>query len=47
MTGLQLPRLAAVAVTPGDPLPLEALRGSAAPAGGAPALPVPSFEQEC
>jgi hypothetical protein len=47
MTGLQLPRLAAVSVTPGAPLPLQALRGSAAPAGGAPALPVPTFEQEC
>ena len=47
MAGLQLPRLAAVSVTPGAPQPLAALRGSAAPAGGPPALPVPSFEQEC
>jgi predicted phage baseplate assembly protein len=47
LTGLQLPRLAAVSVVPGAPLPLNALGGSAAPAGGPPAIPVPSFGQGC
>ncbi|MEV5409794.1 baseplate J/gp47 family protein [Thermopolyspora sp. NPDC052614] len=47
MTGLRLPRVAGIAVTPGDPLPLEQLRGAAPPEGPVPVVPVPVVPEGC
>jgi len=52
MRGLQLPRIAGLAVEVGTPLPLEALRGAAGETGGEGAgrprvVPVPIVPQEC
>jgi predicted phage baseplate assembly protein len=46
LAGLQLPLLAGVAVTPGDPLPLDRLRGTA-PADAPPSIPVPVVPEGC
>jgi hypothetical protein len=48
LSGLQLPRLAAVSVTQGDPRPLDDIRGDAGPPPSAPkTLPVPVDPVEC
>ncbi|MDA0166267.1 hypothetical protein OM076_38740 [Solirubrobacter ginsenosidimutans] len=49
MSGLQLPRLAAIAVSQGDPRPLDEIRGDAGspPPGSAKTLPVPVDPVEC
>ncbi|MFE2879323.1 hypothetical protein ACFXG6_25420 [Streptomyces roseus] len=49
LTGLQLPRAAGVSVVPGDPLPLDLLRGTAArPTPGGPRrIPVPVVAEGC
>ncbi|MET7636358.1 putative baseplate assembly protein [Streptomyces sp. NPDC005078] len=49
LTGLQLPKRAGVSVVPGDPLPLDRLRGTVAePAPGGPRrIPVPVVAEGC
>jgi predicted phage baseplate assembly protein len=50
LTGLQLPRLAGIVVTAGDPLPLDELRGTVptGPQDGGPVLlPVPVIPEGC
>jgi hypothetical protein len=46
MTGLQLPRLAGLSVTVGDPITLDDLRGQAPPVDN-PFIPVPIVPEEC
>jgi hypothetical protein len=47
LTGLQLPRIAGLSVVPGDPTPLEQLRGTA-PEGPPPVrVPVPVIPERC
>jgi hypothetical protein len=46
MTGLNLPRVVAISVAVGDPIPVEDLRGAVAPAGPA-FVPVPVIPEEC
>ncbi|MGV9386414.1 baseplate J/gp47 family protein [Nonomuraea sp. NPDC003707] len=47
LTGLQLPRVVGIAVVPGDPLPLEQLRGAAPPEGPVPVVRVPVVPEGC
>lgn len=49
MARLELPRIAGISVTEGDPVSLDALRGKGAPTAGgtAPFLPVPVAAEEC
>ncbi|MEH6413437.1 baseplate J/gp47 family protein [Pseudomonas sp. CGJS7] len=52
MSGLQLPRILGISVVVGDPLPIDALRGSNSGSGGgsgvsAPLLPVPVVPETC
>jgi predicted phage baseplate assembly protein len=48
LRGLDLPRVAGISVTVGDPLPLDQLRGAAQPVGaGQLTLPVPVIPDEC
>ena len=49
MTGLQLPRIVGISVLPGDPLPLDQLRGTAPPEAGRPktVVPVPVVPETC
>jgi hypothetical protein len=46
MTGLELPRLAGISVSLGDPMPLDELRGQAPPID-VPFVPVPLVPEEC
>lgn len=49
MRALELPRVAGISVQPGDPLPLDQLRGTAPPAGAQPktVVPVPVVPETC
>jgi baseplate J-like protein len=49
MAGLELPRLAGLSVTIGEPVAIDDLRGAAPspPAGAVPAVPVPVIPEEC
>lgn len=48
LAGLELPRLAGIAVTAGDPLPLDDLLGAETPVAGTPRrLPVPVIPEDC
>lgn len=47
LEGLQLPRIAALSVSLGDPVPLADLRGQGSAQPGTPSLPVPVIPQEC
>ncbi len=48
ITGFQLPRVAGIAVTAGDPVPIAELMGTVPPDPGAPRrLPVPVVPEEC
>ena len=47
MTGLQLPRVAGISVVPGDPVPIDQLRGATAAAGPARTVPVPVVPESC
>lgn len=49
LSGLELPRIAGISVLPGDPLPLDQLRGSAPPGDAQPktVVPVPVIPDTC
>jgi hypothetical protein len=47
LTGLQLPRLAGLSVVPGDPVPLDQLRGAPEPGPPAARVPVPVIPERC
>jgi hypothetical protein len=49
MSGLELPRIAGISITLGDPIPIDQLRGTTPPGGGDPATfkPVPVVPDEC
>ncbi|MEA2588629.1 MAG: hypothetical protein QOH66_1556 [Actinomycetota bacterium] len=49
MKGLELPRLAGISVLPGDPMPLDQLRGAPDGPGGGPGgfVPVPRIPEVC
>jgi len=47
MAGLQLPRLAGLSVTLGDPVSIDDLRGATAPPAAPPTVPVPVIPEEC
>ena len=47
MTGLQLPRVAGISVVPGDPVPIDQLRGATATVGPARTVPVPVVPESC
>jgi predicted phage baseplate assembly protein len=47
MTGLQLPRVAGLSVSSGDPVPVDQLRGAAPAAGPVRIIPVPVVPEGC
>jgi hypothetical protein len=49
MRGLELPRIAGLSVLPGDPQPLDQLRGTKPPATAQPktVVPVPVIPETC
>jgi hypothetical protein len=47
MAGLELPRLAGIAVGVGDPADIGSLQGTTAPSGGTRVLPIPATPEGC
>ncbi|HET6438807.1 MAG TPA: baseplate J/gp47 family protein [Anaeromyxobacter sp.] len=47
MAGLELPRLAGLSVTVGDPVAIDDLRGATPPPTAVPTVPVPVIPEEC